>query len=129
MEVTDSEGATLTQFIVDISDISSSGQARRAAVERATAIGLNETYCGKISIAVTEMATNIVKHAGTGKILCDPVVSNGSCGLRLIALDRGPGIHNISAALKDGYSTYGSSGNGLGAVQRLSTRFDLYSAP
>ncbi|HVI10653.1 MAG TPA: SpoIIE family protein phosphatase, partial [Candidatus Binatia bacterium] len=40
-----------------------------------------------------------------------------------------PGIQNISAALQDGYSTYGSNGSGLGAIRRLSTAFDLYSAP
>jgi anti-sigma regulatory factor (Ser/Thr protein kinase) len=99
------------------------------AVECAKAIGMNESDCGKIAIAVTEMSTNLVKHARHGKIIYAPVDHDGGRGLRVLALDRGPGIQNVSAALQDGYSTYGSSGNGLGAVRRLSTVFDLYSVP
>ena len=121
--------APTRQFLKEIVDPSHAGEARRVAVELAVSIGMNETDSGKIAIAVTEMATNLVKHAQHGKILCEPVRRNGTCGLRVLALDKGPGIHNVTAALEDGYSTYGSSGNGLGAVRRLSTVFDLYSAP
>jgi anti-sigma regulatory factor (Ser/Thr protein kinase) len=117
------------QFVTEIVDPSHAGEARRAAVELAASIGMNETERGKIAIAVTEMATNLVKHAQHGQILCEPVRNNGACGLRILALDKGPGIQNVSAALEDGYSTYGSPGNGLGAVRRLSSVFDLYSAP
>jgi anti-sigma regulatory factor (Ser/Thr protein kinase) len=115
--------------MVEITDQSSAGEARRAAVACATSIGMNETDRGKISIAVTELATNVVKHAKFGKILCEPVAQDGICGLRILALDKGPGISNVSAALKDGYSTAGTPGTGLGAVRRLATRFDLYTAP
>lgn len=117
------------QFITEVVDQSQVGTARRGAVECAESLGMNETERGKIAIAVTEMATNLVKHASHGKILWEPVGFNGSRGLRVLSLDKGPGIRNVSAALEDGYSTYGSNGNGLGAVQRLSTLFDLYSAP
>jgi anti-sigma regulatory factor (Ser/Thr protein kinase) len=119
----------VTQRMVEITDQSSAGEARRAAVACATSIGMNETDCGKISIAVTELATNVIKHAKRGKILCEPVAQNGIAGLRVLALDKGPGIRDVSAALKDGYSTAGTPGNGLGAVRRLATRFDLYTAP
>jgi anti-sigma regulatory factor (Ser/Thr protein kinase) len=129
MEIIAEENTTSMQGRVDILDHSSAGEARRTVVACAQSIGMNETDCGKISIAVTEMATNIVKHAERGKILWEPVAQNGSRGLRVIALDRGPGIGNISSALSDGYSTSGTSGNGLGAVQRLATQFDLYSVP
>jgi anti-sigma regulatory factor (Ser/Thr protein kinase) len=130
MEVIELQGKkTVTQFKVEITDQSSAGEARRAAVACASSIGMNETDGGKISIAVTELATNAIKHAERGKIICEPVAHNGSIGLRVLSLDKGPGIHDIPAALKDGYSTAGTSGNGLGAVRRLSTRFDLYSAP
>ena len=121
--------ATKRQFLTEIVDPSHSGEARRVAVDLASSIGMNETDCGKIAIVVTEMATNIVKHAQRGKILCESVQHNGASGLRVLCVDSGPGIHNISVALQDGYSTYGSSGNGLGAVRRLSTVFDLYSLP
>ena len=117
------------QFITEIVDPSHVGEARRRAMECAALIGLDETESGKIAIAVTEMATNVVKHARQGKILCGPIGNNGSRGVRVMSLDKGPGISNVSAALQDGYSTYGSSGNGLGAVRRLATLFDLYSTP
>jgi anti-sigma regulatory factor (Ser/Thr protein kinase) len=121
--------ATSGQFLTEMIDPSQAGEARRVSVELTTAIGMNETECGKIAISVTEIATNLIKHAQQGKLLCETVRHNGSCGFRVLSLDRGPGIPNISAALQDGYSTYGSSGNGLGAVRRLSTVFDLYSQP
>jgi anti-sigma regulatory factor (Ser/Thr protein kinase) len=121
--------APARQFLKEIVDPSQAGDARRVAVELAASIGMNETDCGKVAIAVTEVATNLIKHAQHGKILCEPVHHNGTLGLRVLSLDKGPGIQNISAALEDGYSTYGSSGNGLGAVRRLSTVFDLYSLP
>jgi anti-sigma regulatory factor (Ser/Thr protein kinase) len=117
------------QWLREIVDASQAGEARRVAVECATSNGMNETDCGKVAIAVTEMATNLVKHARDGKILCESVGRNGNLGLRVIAIDKGPGIHNVSAALQDGYSTYGSNGNGLGAIRRLATVFDLYSVP
>lgn len=120
---------TLAQFKVDLTDQSSTGEVRRAAITCATSIGMNETDCGKISIAVTELATNVTKHAKRGKILCEPVACNGIYGLRVLALDKGPGIRDIATALQDGYSTSGTPGNGLGAVRRLATRFDVYSAP
>lgn len=116
------------QFMTEIVDQSRAGEARRAAVDYASAIGMNSTDSGKVAIAVTEMATNLIKHAGHGKILCEEIGHNGTRGLRVLSLDKGPGIKNVSDALRDGYSTYGSSGNGLGAVQRLSSAFDLYSA-
>jgi anti-sigma regulatory factor (Ser/Thr protein kinase) len=117
------------QWLTEIVDASHAGEARRVAVECATSIGMNETDRGKVAIAVTEMATNLVKHARQGKIVCESVCQNDVCGLRVMAFDKGPGIQNISAALQDGYSTYGSSGNGLGAIRRQATKFDLYSVP
>ena len=117
------------KLLSEIIDPSHAGETRRVAVDYAASIGMNETDCGKVAIAVTEMATNLVKHAAQGKIILESVGHNGSQGLRVLSLDKGPGIRNIAAALQDGYSTYGSSGNGLGAVKRLATVFDLYSAP
>jgi anti-sigma regulatory factor (Ser/Thr protein kinase) len=117
------------QLVTEIVDSSHAGEARRLAVEVATSIGMNETERGKVAIAVTEMGTNLVKHAQHGKLLCESVRNNGAWGLRILSVDKGPGIPNVAAALEDGYSTYGSSGNGLGAVRRLATVFDLYSLP
>jgi anti-sigma regulatory factor (Ser/Thr protein kinase) len=119
----------LSQIIMEVADPSHAGQARRAAVECAESLGLGESDCGAVAIAVTEMATNLVKHAGVGKIICEPIAHNRTRGLRVVTIDKGPGIRDIANALEDGYSTSGTSGNGLGAVRRLSANFDIYSMP
>jgi anti-sigma regulatory factor (Ser/Thr protein kinase) len=118
-----------SQILLPIDDRTQVGEARRAAVEMAEALGLGETQAGKVALAVTEAATNIVKHAGTGKIVLGPLVRAASVGLEILALDRGPGISNVTASMRDGYSTAGSMGAGLGALSRVSPSFELYSQP
>jgi anti-sigma regulatory factor (Ser/Thr protein kinase) len=118
-----------SQILLQIEDRTQVGEARRAAVEMAEALGLGDTQTGKVALAVTEAATNIVKHAGTGKMLLSPLVRAAAFGLEILALDRGPGIANVMASMRDGYSTAGSMGAGLGALSRVSPSFDLYSQP
>jgi anti-sigma regulatory factor (Ser/Thr protein kinase) len=117
------------QILIPIDDRTQVGQARRAAQEMAEALGFGATQAGQVALAVTEAATNIVKHAGSGKILLAPLARGGVAGLEILALDRGPGIANVSASLRDGYSTAGSMGAGLGALSRVSPSFELYSQP
>ena len=118
-----------SQILLQIDDRTQVGEARRAAVEMAEALGLGETQAGKVALAVTEAATNIVKHAGTGKILLRPLARGAAVGLEILALDRGPGISNVAASMRDGHSTAGSMGTGLGALSRISPSFELYSQP
>ena len=118
--------SALSQFVVDISDSSHVGKARRTAVQTAEAIGMGESDAGAVAIAVTELGTNLLKHAKYGRMVFE-ALGNEVPGLRVLSLDKGPGIHNLTTALEDGYSTSGTSGNGLGAVKRLSTNFDIYS--
>jgi anti-sigma regulatory factor (Ser/Thr protein kinase) len=117
------------QILIPIDDRTGVGEARRAGQEMAESLGLGATQAGKVALAVTEAATNILKHAGTGKLLLAPLTRAGAAGLEILALDRGPGISNVSASLRDGYSTAGSMGAGLGALSRVSPSFELYSQP
>jgi hypothetical protein len=82
-----------------------------------------------VALVVTEAATNIVQHAGRGEILLRPFALDAPASLEMLALDKGPGIANVAQALRDGFSTGGSSGHGLGAIARLSTFFEISSAP
>lgn len=105
------------------------GEARRAAQRLAAAAGFDENGAGKAALAATEMATNIVKHVGAGELLLRQIGELGTRGIELLALDRGRGIRNIAESRRDGYSTAGSPGTGLGALERLADTFDLYSVP
>jgi anti-sigma regulatory factor (Ser/Thr protein kinase) len=116
-------------MLIEITEPSQAGEARRMAVEYAQDLQLGETRCGAVALATTEMATNLVKHAGNGNILLQRIRDNGNAGLRLLAVDKGPGIADVSRALQDGQSTAGSMGTGLGAIRRLSDIFEVYSAP
>jgi len=117
------------QVFCDVAEATDAAAARRAVVHCAEQIGMAESERSNVAISVTEMATNVIKHASRGKIIVDSIRQNGSCGLRILALDKGPGISNIATALEDGRSSAGTAGNGLGAIRRLATRFDIYSYP
>ena len=98
-------------------------------VAMATGMGMGAVDAGRSAIVATELARNLLKHAGGGAILIGAFEDETGAGVECIALDSGPGIADIAAALRDGYSTAGTSGTGLGAVRRLSHDFDHYSRP
>ncbi|WP_192822460.1 ATP-binding SpoIIE family protein phosphatase [Rufibacter sp. LB8] len=104
---------------------------RRDIGKLAETAGFSEAEVGRVNIIVTEMATNLLKHAGVngGELLVKPLcLANGkTCGLELLCLDNGPGMSDPARMMEDGVSTFGSMGQGLGAIQRQSDFFDLYS--
>lgn len=118
-----------SQQILSVSDSSHVGEARRGAGRLASEAVLDETDAGKVAIIVTELATNLLKHAERGEILIRGIARGGKRGVECIALDRGPGIANLSECFRDGYSTTGSSGTGLGSAARLASDFDVHSLP
>ena len=105
------------------------GEARRAASRLATDHGLDETAVGRIAIIVTELGNNLWRHATGGRLLIGCRDSSEGCQFEVIAIDSGPGMADVSRCLRDGYSSVGTPGTGLGAVQRLSTDFSVFSAP
>ena len=114
---------------LQIHDASSVGHARRAAVALAEELEFAAPEIGRVGIVVTEAATNLVKHGGGGELLLRTVGSSQKRGIALLALDRGPGFTNLADAMRDGFSSAGTPGTGLGAIRRLSTLFDVYSVP
>jgi anti-sigma regulatory factor (Ser/Thr protein kinase) len=99
------------------------GTARRRAVQMASNAGLDEVKAGNVAIIASEAATNLVKHGSGGEVLLRELV----CALEIVAIDKGKGMRDVSACLADGFSSAGTAGNGLGAIRRLSTLFDIYS--
>jgi anti-sigma regulatory factor (Ser/Thr protein kinase) len=116
-------------MLIEVSESSQTGDARRKVMAWAEDSQMDAISCGALAVATTEMATNLVKHAGRGHILVQRLQQNSDCGLRITSVDKGPGIPDIARALSDGHSTAGSMGTGLGAIRRLSKKFDVYSVP
>lgn len=116
-------------MLIAIEEASQAGEARRRAMAFAQGLQMDATRCGEVGLATTEIATNLVKHAVRGHILVQSVSENGNSSLRVMGVDKGPGIADISRAMSDGHSTAGSMGSGLGAIRRVSSSFDLYSVP
>jgi len=105
------------------------GEARRQAVQLAESLGFVESAAGALALAVTEAATNLVKHAQQGEIVLRALQRGNLGGVEVLVLDRGPGLSNPVRSLTDGHSTVGSPGTGLGAMQRMSAEFNLHSVP
>jgi anti-sigma regulatory factor (Ser/Thr protein kinase) len=100
------------------------GVLRRRFAALASKAGLDESRTSDASIVAAELASNVIKHAQHGGALVgarggEPVIA---------AWDRGPGM-NVEACLRDGVSTAGTAGHGLGAVARLATWWDAYAPP
>src|SRR5690349_10043826 len=113
--------------VLTITDISGVAEARRVAADMATKLGFGDTESGKLALVVTELGTNLSKHAKAGRIVLRHVNGDPKQGMDVLALDEGPGIANVVECLRDGYSTSGSPGSGLGAIQRQADAFDLHS--
>src|SRR5512144_2887550 len=90
-------------------------EARRMACALAWQEGFGEQDVARIALVVTEVATNLVKYADEGEVLVSREAGPRN-GIDIIALDRGPGITNLGSSLRNGYSTTGSPGTGLGAI-------------
>jgi anti-sigma regulatory factor (Ser/Thr protein kinase) len=116
-------------MIIEVSELSQAGEARRKVVAYADDLKMGETRLGEIALVTTELATNLAKHAKQGYILAQRVGQSDKPGLRVMGIDKGPGIADIPRALSDGHSTAGSMGTGLGAIRRLSDHFEIYSVP
>ena len=117
------------QFQFPIGESSQVAEARRKVTVLAGRAGLDETQAGTCAVIASEMGTNLVKHAKEGERFLRTVAHGSMQGIEIVALDRGPGMANVGRALRDGHSTAGSSGTGLGAIVRMATEFDIYSLP
>jgi anti-sigma regulatory factor (Ser/Thr protein kinase) len=116
----------LASIRVTVEESSQTAEARRVARQAAQEIGFDESDAERVAIAVTEACTNLLKHAGRGEVLIS-VTPHEPLELEVLALDRGPGIANLEQCLRDGYSTGGTAGQGLGAITRLAHVSDFYS--
>ena len=114
---------------IALTDETGIGAARRLASTWAAASGFDDTRAGKLSLVVTEAASNALHHAREGEVLLRQLRSANGEGIEVVVLDRGPGMRNVEQALVDGYSTRGTRGVGLGSIARNTDTFEVFSAP
>ena len=112
-----------------VEDASAVSACRQAVQTMAERLEFPAARIGQLALAVTEAASNLHKHAEQGSLLLCVNRDGPRPGIDLVTIDAGPGVRDVTAALRDGHSTAGTLGIGLGAIQRLADFADLYSRP
>lgn len=114
---------------VRVEDPSAPGRARRLAAGLAERLGFSPTRTAEVEIAVTELGTNLHQHASAGLLVVRSVRATTDAAVEIVAIDSGPGIADVTEARRDGTSSAGTLGVGLGAVGRLADAAEVFSEP
>ncbi len=124
-----SDELCLRQEVVPVQDEMDVRLARQACRRMAELLAsrMGEINLAALLTATSEVATNVVFHAGQGVIVVQMVNTLRGLGIRVTAVDRGPGIPNVELAMQDGFSTRGGLGSGLSGAERLSDQFSIWS--
>jgi serine/threonine-protein kinase RsbT len=101
--------------------------ARQRAAQVAKKIGMGILDQTKIATATSELARNIVRYAKVGEVIIEEVENENRVGLQITFKDRGPGIKDVTAAMRDGYTTGNGMGLGLSGSKRLVNEFEINS--
>lgn len=116
----------------DLLDIRSSEDVvavRQVVRQRAVDLGFSLVDQTKIVTAASELARNTLQYGGGGHVRIEAVESLGKRGIRLTFEDKGPGIADLTLAMRDGYTTGNGLGLGLSGARRLSNEFHIDSRP
>jgi serine/threonine-protein kinase RsbT len=103
--------------------------ARRVVRDVAGKIGFGVTETTRIITAASELGRNVFKYAGQGVMHWRTLHKGTSSGVELSFEDHGPGIADLDAAMRDGFSTGGSLGMGLPGAKRLMDEMDIQTTP
>lgn len=122
------EAARATEYRVSIRTESDIMMARKRVREAARGAGLRGAAVESLATAVSELARNIVVHAGDGEVVIQVGAVGGRPAITVSARDQGPGIGDVDRAMQDGFSTQGSLGMGLPSARRLTDEFEIVSA-
>jgi serine/threonine-protein kinase RsbT len=121
------EPAASGEVAVPIASAADIVGARQRGRELAAQIGFTGSDLTVIATAISELARNIVEYATRGEIRLNLTQRGSRLGIQIVARDYGPGIHDVSRALQDGYSTGSGLGLGLPGVRRLVDDFEVVS--
>nr|WP_276531965.1 anti-sigma regulatory factor [Brevibacillus invocatus] len=101
--------------------------ARQVGRNMSRQLGFGTIMQSRIATSISELARNIYLYAGTGTITIETVENDEKTGLKITALDEGPGIADLRKALEDGFTTSGALGAGLPGVRRMMDDFQMES--
>jgi serine/threonine-protein kinase RsbT len=100
-------------------------RARQLVRGLAVSLGFGIVDQTKLITAASELARNAVIHGGGGRMVMESLASEHRTGIRLRFEDDGPGIPDLELAMRDGYTTRGGLGHGLGGARRLVNEFEV----
>jgi anti-sigma regulatory factor (Ser/Thr protein kinase) len=111
-----------------VTELSQVAEGRRLALWLAGRLEFTEERAGQAALLASELGTNLAKHARSGELLIRPLTGpdGDQSGVEILAVDKGPGMAE-AAARRDGYSTTGTLGHGLGAIERQADQLDIYT--
>jgi len=118
-----------TSLSLPVHELSEAGEARRRAGVWARQNGCGEEVGARLALVVTELGRNLAIHTKGGRLLLRLLSEGGEKGVQILSLDGGPGVSNFNECLRDGFSTAGTAGIGLGAAKRASQVFSVHSQP
>ncbi len=101
---------------------------RRRVRDASAKLGFSLVDQTKVVTAASELARNTIIYGGGGTMQLD-LLNGPRNGLRLVFEDKGPGIPDVELALRDGFTTGGGLGLGLGGAKRLVSDFEISSRP
>lgn len=120
---------TLSEASVVIAHPTDIARARRQVRALAQATGFDPIDCERLSLAIMELGSNLLRYAERGHLSVRRVDGEAVTGIEILSVDHGPGIVDIDQALQDGFSTGGGLGSGLPGVRRLMDTFEITSSP
>lgn len=117
------------ETLIRVADGADVGRVRRAVGEAMAAIGASKIETTRMVTAASELARNTVTHGGGGEVLVAVVGPRPGRKVEVTFTDHGPGIADTELAMRNGYSTAGGLGLGLGGAKRLCREFEIRTAP
>lgn len=112
---------------IPIRDVRDVAVVRRAVADAMDRLGASALKKTRLVTAASELARNTLTHGGGGTLDLQIVRGTVGTGIVLVFSDKGPGIPDVTAALRDGYTTGSGLGLGLGGAKRLCDEFEISS--
>lgn len=110
---------------IDLHTAESIIKARQLVRDCAITQGFSIVDQTKLVTAASELARNTLIHGGGGELHIETIMDGARRGVRATFVDHGPGISDINVAMKDGYTSKGGLGLGLGGAKRLANEFTI----